>query len=891
VTASFQYDGLDRLVAQSNQSLVDPATLSSRDSSTVAATPTKTTYAYAYQASSASLRTERRQYVGSLTQADAVTYAWTNPFGELWYVSDQAVAGGSLVFATSDGQFTYDAAGRLARADRYTDWNAAAGGIRNWVQTQYAYDGAGRLASLTHQSQRRTTPTWPGFTLLVGFGYQYDLAGRISRIDTDWNTSLPAFSSRTDETQDFTYDNAGQLTDVESNLSAGGTGDAAYDYGPNGNRTTATEPGNYPHTYTTGSQNRVAQDGEWDFQYDAEGNLTRRTSRFDASHYVTYTWDHRNRLTKIEHHASGAVSQTIDHRYNAAGGLVRESVDNYEGLGAAIKQYVNEGGRRAITLDGGGASATVARRYQYGPTGEVLFDQFFEALGQETERYELLGDHQHTTRAVLGHSAIDNATFVVQSYDYAPFGLPSRVLNDFGGYTAHSAPIVHLFHGLIIGHGVYFTQTRVYDPYLGRFLSQDPSGFAGGDANLYRFAGNDPITTRDDTGLSQSGHPLSGYSTLAGPQLGLYAAPSRTSGASSLAVAPRPTARSSPTRGITVRDLDRAAALGSGLSTSPGGLSSVPIPGQPAPISPELRGALWVAEARRSAANAVRREEARELKAWQNYGSGVVDVFQGYGDAVVGTVQGAYNVVRHPINTTYGIATAIRHPILTGQAIFDQISEQSQTLRGQGQIVGDILTGIATGGALKTASKTKLVQDAAAAAARAAKTTGRYLDDLARTVQFDTSTLSSGGLGGIRLRANSPSSSSLVIDRYGTLRQSPLPGQAHHLNQAAAYSDVIPFQEGASIKLQGNIFTDVGAPHTRAHQSLEGFWNQYRGTDIVPTNLQYTRALQQSLRASGLPESQVQQAVRAAIQERLQYGQLGGSEVPRIPNPIPNLAR
>jgi hypothetical protein len=76
-----------------------------------------------------------------------------------------------------------------------------------------------------------------------------------------------------------------------------------------------------------------------------------------------------------------------------------------------------------------------------------------------------------------------------------------------------------------------------------------------------------------------------------------------------------------------------------------------------------------------------------------------------------------------------------------------------------------------------------------------------------------------------------------------------------------------------------------------AHESLENFWYQYRGTEMVPTNLQYTRALQESPRAAGLPESQAQQAIRAAIRERLEYGLLGGMYVPSVPNAIPDLAR
>jgi hypothetical protein len=116
-------------------------------------------------------------------------------------------------------------------------------------------------------------------------------------------------------------------------------------------------------------------------------------------------------------------------------------------------------------------------------------------------------------------------------------------------------------------------------------------------------------------------------------------------------------------------------------------------------------------------------------------------------------------------------------------------------------------------------------------------------------------------------------------------------GQAHHLNQNAAYRDVIPKSEGLSVDLKGNILKDIGAPHTSAHRSLEGFWDRFRGTASVPTNLEYTRALQQSLRAAGYTEAEVQHAVRASIRERLNYGLLGGQPVPRVPRPIRNIAQ
>jgi uncharacterized protein RhaS with RHS repeats len=45
----------------------------------------------------------------------------------------------------------------------------------------------------------------------------------------------------------------------------------------------------------------------------------------------------------------------------------------------------------------------------------------------------------------------------------------------------------------------------MYDPTIGRFLSEDPSGFDGGDPNLYRYVGNDPVNHTDPNGLFQAG--------------------------------------------------------------------------------------------------------------------------------------------------------------------------------------------------------------------------------------------------------------------------------------------------------------------------------------------------------------------------------------------------
>jgi RHS repeat-associated protein len=128
------------------------------------------------------------------------------------------------------------------------------------------------------------------------------------------------------------------------------------------------------------------------------------------------------------------------------------------------------------------------------------------------------------------------------------------------------------------------------------------------------------------------------------------------------------------------------------------------------------------------------------------------------------------------------------------------------------------------------------------------------------------------------------------IDEYGKLKNILGGGQAHHLNQNAAFQDIIPSDKGIAIKLRGNIFTQKRSNHYKAHKSLEGFWDQYRrhgakfGTR--PTNLEYTRALKESLKTTSLSASQVNAALRAAIKQRVEYNLLGGAEVPAIPRKL-----
>ncbi|MHB1769401.1 MAG: RHS repeat-associated core domain-containing protein, partial [Phycisphaerae bacterium] len=48
--------------------------------------------------------------------------------------------------------------------------------------------------------------------------------------------------------------------------------------------------------------------------------------------------------------------------------------------------------------------------------------------------------------------------------------------------------------------GLQYVRQRWYDPVTRQFISQDPLGFAGGDVNLFRYAGNNPVNQNDPGG-------------------------------------------------------------------------------------------------------------------------------------------------------------------------------------------------------------------------------------------------------------------------------------------------------------------------------------------------------------------------------------------------------
>jgi RHS repeat-associated protein len=75
--------------------------------------------------------------------------------------------------------------------------------------------------------------------------------------------------------------------------------------------------------------------------------------------------------------------------------------------------------------------------------------------------------------------------------------------DSFGKVTASAGSLVNPFQytgrEMDSETGLYYYRARYYDPTSGRFLSEDPAGWAGGN-NFFRYAGNNSVLFNDPSG-------------------------------------------------------------------------------------------------------------------------------------------------------------------------------------------------------------------------------------------------------------------------------------------------------------------------------------------------------------------------------------------------------
>ena len=376
---------------------------------------------------------------------------------------------GGHAVAYKQVQFSYNVLGQLT----YIHRQESAATFTS-LRTSFNYDLANRLSTIAHRH------TESGSALqLNDNAYQYDFMSRIIQI----NSLLDGLST-------FAFDGVSQLTDAVHN--GANRPDEAYVYDGTGNRTNG---------YVVTANNRTESDGTYSYQYDNEGNRIRRTLIADGS-FTSYSYDHRNRLVRVEFHASNAdLLRAIDYTYDAYNRLVRRSLDA-DGSGNNLTDEFFAGFDRdnpTLHFDGS-ETADLAHRYLWGATiDQLLSDEVVDSLSTEGEILWALQDAVGTIRDI---GWLNDATgdFEIKNH---------RTYDSFGKLQFESNGAVDLAFGFTgkwtdadtgLTHHLY----RWYDPNIGKWISEDPLSFSAGDTNFARYVGNSPLQRTDPNGLDEA---------------------------------------------------------------------------------------------------------------------------------------------------------------------------------------------------------------------------------------------------------------------------------------------------------------------------------------------------------------------------------------------------
>lgn len=292
----------------------------------------------------------------------------------------------------------------------------------------------------------------------------------------------------------YSYDAAGQLINACHMLTSSSScnneynqaGVSAYAYDSAGNRVDTTA-----HA-VLGPGNRIAQFKGYAFTYDPAGNVIKKAGlgtvgTWTSTDTTTFQWNGRGQLIRVEKWPAGGTHTVVTFRYDALGRRISKTVPGF--VNAVTTWFVYD--RDHVEMDLDSASHAVVAEYGYTDGGDLYAIRTLTDTGMVVST--------PTIGTVLG-IARANGGAVLKAF-------PDRVGNSplfpWGQAPADTGFIMRYRMGqqeYDQETALYHMGARYYDPQLGRWLSEDPAGIAGG-LHLYAYAGNDPVNRIDPTGM------------------------------------------------------------------------------------------------------------------------------------------------------------------------------------------------------------------------------------------------------------------------------------------------------------------------------------------------------------------------------------------------------
>lgn len=409
-----------------------------------------------------------------LTRADTaggktLTYTY-DPVGNLTSLSD---GGGTR-------NYTYDTRNLLTSMT-----------TGNGTLYTFSYDADGRRTATYFNTVTGNT-TWAARTLTT-----YDKSGRITRITTALNSnpgdlvfdtsycyspfvsgqSCPTSSSSTDKAllqystdnltgkvSIYTYDKGNRLTQA-TNI---GGHTYAYTYDTDGNRTGVKKDGTTTQSLSYNSANQISSSG---YAYDGAGSMT-------AAPGASYSYDAAGQMS-----SSTVNGTTSAHVYAGTGQQELTFAGSNHFVWGRDDQY---GQPWLQSFNTNNQSQVYAEHDGFGtPLG----------LHNSGNDFYLVLDDLGSVAAV-----VNTADTVVARYSYDPYG--NTVSADESGL---SQPNIIRYAGGALDQTTGLTKLgeRYYNPAIGAFTQQDANQLLANpqNGNLYAYAGDDPISLIDPTGL------------------------------------------------------------------------------------------------------------------------------------------------------------------------------------------------------------------------------------------------------------------------------------------------------------------------------------------------------------------------------------------------------
>ncbi len=277
---------------------------------------------------------------------------------------------------------------------------------------------------------------------VMGLTYTPDAVGNISTIINNLDPS---------RSQSFGYDDLYRLASAQ-----GVYGSIIFTYDNVGNRLTkevGSQTDSYAYQTGTNRLHSITGANPRNYVVDTDGNIAELKKTQNGSAFkqqINYIHNANGQRTKKE--VNGSI--TVYH-YDLNGNLISET----DHLGNLIRDYIYLNGQ---------------------PLNSV--DSFSDV-------YYYHNDHLGTPQKMT-----DSTGIIVWAIDYNPFGETNITVDTIKNNLR--------FPGQYYDEetGLHYNMNRYYDPHTGRYMRADPIGLSAG-INLYTYAFNNPVNTKDPWGL------------------------------------------------------------------------------------------------------------------------------------------------------------------------------------------------------------------------------------------------------------------------------------------------------------------------------------------------------------------------------------------------------